>query len=157
MNTVLAVGSVLYARRMAKNDTERMRRKALVFELERSGVNEEAPEWISYYLIVRNLEPIGAKVLTIAAKPKAGRVLSNLDAYGDHPGYDAATGRNHLKNPLPDLRRTDLNYRVGPSGSSRSASGASPGDTVYIPFMAKNVMKIGDLSFEWEWADGQKR
>lgn len=146
--------SLQVSRCLAKNDNARMRRKDLVFELE-GGYPAKVDEtgWSEHQILVRNLEDVGARLLKIKARNRNGSVLYGDDAY--------ESPRDHmndkLKNPLPRQREAQVMRRISPRGISRSQSGATPGDTVYIHVTTREVSVIADLHFTWEWSDGQKR
>lgn len=152
VSAVTAVGSLIYARRIALNDSARMKRKQLVFETS-STPCKEYPDWHSVTVIIRNFEPVSATVLRVKSKRHGAwwsaraRLLSNDYRYemtesGPNP-WSAQVER------LPDhLAKHDLemNRWVPETGVDNGV--------VSVSFFATKKVISSDLLLYWEWNDG---
>lgn len=141
-----------HTRRLALNDTARMKRKPLVFEKSISDATNELSGWSYIQIAVRNLEPVGARITGVKVKHKHQRILTRADAYSE--AQNPFGERTTLKADLPELRQTDIVRHVGPCGATQSQSGSSPGDTIYLSVYVKGVDRLEDVEIVWQWADG---
>ena len=153
LSALAAFWGALYARRLARNDTERMKRRPLVFEYEPTRTNATHPDWIDYLLVVRNLEPVGAIMTAIRCRTKTGAVLLKSDAYKTDGGGET----DDLLTAIPEYREITLQTRIGPRRTAVGHQPTQPGDTLYLWIMTKNLRSKDDLQIIWSWADGQKR
>lgn len=146
-------GTLWYTRRLAKNDTERMRRKPLVVELLPSRQADPTRHgWGDHLLIVRNLEPVGAVIRSIRSRPRKSCVIY-VDRHLVMPTTPSLDWV--LPEELPETRSEKVDLTIRPVGAVQSASG-TPGDTLHLRLMAKGVSRPSDVFLDWEWADGKK-
>uniref|UniRef100_UPI004047EDCA hypothetical protein n=3 Tax=Yoonia sp. TaxID=2212373 RepID=UPI004047EDCA len=155
LSASFTAGSLIYTRRLAINDTNKMKRKTPVFEIELGGLSDELPEWNIAQIIVRNLEPVAARLTAISVKRRRQAILSRddaLDVRSDPFGGPIYKSKENL----PIQSKTELRYKIGPLGSKGSEYGSSPCDTIYVSVYVKGVTRIADIKLDWQWADGRK-
>lgn len=75
MSAAFTGGTLFYTRRLAKNDTAKMKRSTLVSELSPYLSTPTRPGWEDYQLVVRNLEPVGAVVHSIRSKRRGSCII----------------------------------------------------------------------------------
>lgn len=153
ISSASAFMTVFYTRRLARNDSERMKRKGLVFELHPGLINQSAMGWADNVLVVRNLEPIGAIVESIRCRKKKASVHTRESATEDHG--TPWSPEISPEAPPKAQREAPIGRRIAPAGSPRRDS--SPGDTLHIWLLTQGVESLKDLDVSWSWADGQKR
>lgn len=147
ISAAFAGSSVMYARRMAKNDSLRMKRKPIVWELGDPS-RSNCGRWTLHYLIVRNFEPVGARITGAKAKPRRGilllqqRAQNQRDEYGNASGFDDTEA----------ARQISFEHPIQPFGSVTSLQGRGPVQTIGL--FTKGISKASDLELKWEWADG---
>lgn len=150
LSAVFSGAQTLYTRRLAKNDTAKMRRKHPALELQRQ--QDDADGWKITVLMVRNFEPVGVRLLQIRSAKRGGRIIHQSDTtIGDSP-YNS-----ERVSPYPEKTAIQLGYSIGPVGSIRQHQGSTPGAAHTIMTYTKHIETVRDLKLEWEWADGQKR
>lgn len=148
LSAVGATGSAIFTWRLAQNDSKRMMRKPLVFEVSLRPVDEQ-PDWQGVYIVVRNLEPVAAEIKGVYTRRRGVLLLSSEDAY-DRQAFPPA-----FRSPLPVEKARQgvaLRASVGPQGSQ---SEYSPG-TVYRTVYLRGAAKPSDIKVDWVWADGLK-
>lgn len=145
--------SVIYARRMAINDAERMKRKSLVFEIQASPCGDY-DGWYSVMATIRNFEPVAARLIKVGLKKRRKlKLLPQSAAFGDGPAYDPgkveALPEDEAKHSI------DLGYRIDALGHTSSVPGSGP--IQYLWFYANGPVSASDFDLDWEWSDGTKR
>lgn len=143
-----------YTRRLALNDTEKMRRTGLIVEFIFNENDASPPGWQSCDVVIRNLEPLGARVEALRVRRKNAEIVEHKDAFVSPKGGDPFA-RPVLIQELEGKRELSLNFDLKPVGTQRSRWGT--GDTCRIGLFSKGVEARADLELVWEWADGQKR
>ena len=151
-SVVCAGLSAFYARRMAKNDSERMKRKRLVFEVT-VHPSRDYPGWSDVRVTVRNLEPVSATLNEVSVKRRGVKLLPY------EAGFDSTVPYSPEKVdrlPLESAsERFTVRSRIGPVDSRSDLPGQMP--VVYLNFFAKGDAQPKDLVFDWEWSDGAER
>lgn len=139
--------SLLHSRKLAKNDSLRMKRKSVSWELHSAQSAGNEP-WIGWYLVVRNVEPYSAKVTGARAKPRQGFLLlatdaqSQEDVYGNPSGFDTTlAGREII-----------ISRQVHPTGTATGMPGVSPVQTIRL--FTQGISSVKDIDLKWEWSDG---
>lgn len=145
--------SLRYTRRLAINDTNKMKRKELVVEIALTGPSADLPGWEDANIVVRNLELVAAKNIAINVKKRGQRILTRNDAF-DETGPAFALEPT-IKAELPVLQRCSIMRSINPQGTPERPQGFSPSDTIYIRVFVQEVSKVSDFEVEWEWADGK--
>lgn len=149
LSAVFTGWQAIYTRRLAKNDTERMKRRKLIIEKHFEPMPDQ-PEWHRLRLTCRNLEPIAARVLAIRAK---GPRLALLD-YED--AYEGNSFAPNLKNPLPtELAKPRLDVTRDVSASTQAQSEWGGGPVQHIYCFTRGPALPEYLEVSWEWSDGQ--
>lgn len=146
--------SVRYARRMALNDSEKMRRKLPIVECSLRP-SKDVPGWQTCNLVVRNLEPVTARLLRIRTRSKKSCLLDPREAMA--PKGAAPLPLKYVQAP-PEKHIVDGPWTVAPVGTRPSGGllHIGPDDTAYITLLSKGVRSLKDLHLEWEWGDGHK-
>lgn len=144
-----------YTRRLALNDTARMKRKPLVFEKVIRDEASELPGWSRLEITARNLEPVAANIIAIKVKRRRQMILSYDDAFEEEGNIWGE--RTTVKKELPALTRCVIPRVVNPLGTAQHPRGFTPSDTAYLSAFVKGVDRVSDIEVEWRWADGKKR
>lgn len=152
-SAIFAGMSGVYSRRLAKNDSLKMQRKSPIIELAPQGGGDAPHGWRQWVLIIRSQEAVSVILHDVTATKKGGLILTERTAYKDQR---SALGGVVLKNPLPELKTSTLDFRVSPSGTA-SKPGWHDGDTSHCICLTKHVDGVIDIKVRWSWADGQKR
>ena len=144
--------SGLYARKMAKNDSERMERRKLVLEI----VVTPSTDFFGWYSVdatVRNLEPVAATLKGVRVK---NRRLKLLPQDAGMEGNSPSSAKKREKLPEHEAAQfIDLERSIQPFGSLPSET--SGGGIVYFWFYVSGNGSTKDFELIWEWADGQKQ
>lgn len=152
--------SAIYTRRLAKNDTARMKRKIPIFEI--SIAESATPDgWRSVRIVSRNLEQVAVNIT--GAKSRSRKVLlaswSDLND-GRQDSLLAPKPRTGFAGSLNIAIAATLHphgTKPPPPGSGPQARFAfSAADTATLSLYAKGISKPSDIAVEWFWADGQK-
>jgi len=145
---------LLYTRKLAKNDTERMKRKTPALEIGWINSESKIPGWEHPSFVVRNLEHVGLMVRGLRAKRGASVYLDHETRTGEVGDF----GERATAETLPEKREAlfPQPVKVEPLGTPQSQSGRV-GDTLHLWLYTKGVRSSTDLELLWEWADGQKR
>ncbi len=142
-------GSLFYTRILARNDSRRMRRKPLSLEMD-FVTDGETQGWDYLYLIIRNLEPTSARVLSLRAKRKGSQLLladdarTETDAFGTPIGFD----------PTKAAQTVTLNRKIPPFGHMIENGTRQAEFQIYV--YSKGISSAEDLKLDWEWSDGTK-
>lgn len=125
-------GGLIYTRRLAVNDTKKMKRKHPAIEPHFS-VRPGHEGWTFIKLNIRNLEPYEIRLTGIFGRP------------ADATFYlDPQTNQHSTKESA--ARSRAINVRILPQGSAMTS----------IRLYAKGIQKARDLRIDWEWIDGAK-
>lgn len=153
-SALFTAGSMIYTRRLAKNDSKRMERKPPIMEwFDTSEQFANAPEgWSPVRLEFRNVEPFNLRLINVKTKTRDGEIISIKDASDPY-----------LKVPLtfmPDINGGEilaLDQSLEPNGSARTRGNfIFRFDEHKIDVLVRHLSTVADLDLTWEWADGQK-
>ncbi len=143
--------SVVYARKMAKNDSERMKRKRLVFEVQINAAKNYAG-WSQASVVARNLEPVAATINAVRSRKAKIKLLPSEAGKGGTVPWDYTT-RESL--PAEDAKQLIAVTRfVDPVDTLPSVIRNGP--VCYFTFFILGNASPKDFEFIWEWADGEK-
>jgi len=144
LSLVTSIMSAAYSRKLARNDTERMKRKPLVVELSSHGI--DAPKgWDAKLITIRNLEPVRANLLEIHALPKTAQIASRQITADSLPKLEIA--------PIGENRSMYIGFPIGPVGENTARLGTANIAHLYV--YTKNIESPTELKLIWQWADGQ--
>lgn len=155
-SAAFTAGSLLYTRRLAINDSIRMRRKTPVFEVSADSLPEK-PEWLRVHVVARNLEPVAVDITGYRHKGKAvvlvdpDRIMAPTP-FGIGPDFGALT--DELGGSAISVRR---GIGAGGAQETRSASPHARGATVHLTVYAKGPFRRDLFTVDWQWADGARR
>lgn len=152
-------GQFIYTRRLAKNDTQKMKRKAPVLEA-RFAESEHHEGWQRCFVVVRNLEPVSVDLLEVAVRSKSMRILLEAEEFKTVEGTEGRKQARLATSELALKQSVKIDERLRPVGA-RSANllgqGSLPADTESLSFLTQGVRSVRDLRLDWAWADGQAR
>jgi hypothetical protein len=143
-------GSLFYTRILARNDSKRLKRTPLSLEME-IYKEESKRDWDCLHLVIRNLEPAAAKVLSLQSKSKCSRLLLESDARNETDAYGTPTGFDVSK----AAQKVDIDVRI-PNFGRVDIEGNNLSN-VPLRLYAKGVSSVKDLHMDWQWSDGTKR
>lgn len=144
--------SVVYARRLAVNDSERMKRKKIIYEVS-CHHSPDFPGWFCVNITFRNLESVSAKIIAIKSKRFSSLKLSAV-------AFSNADGREPWAPPVPsppspleagNFLKVDL--IVDAQGHLSNIPGSGP--IQHFTCFANQNLKSSDLILVWEWGDGK--
>ena len=147
-----ALASVWYTRRIAINDSERMKRKPLVFEIN-SAPSKEYDGWHSVHMTIRNFEPVAAGLVRLRLK-KRGKLLPSKARWGSDLNPNPW---DPVLETLPGHKAKDyldLSFSIEAQGHGSSLPGSVSSE--HLHFYCDREVVTSDFAFEWEWADGAK-
>lgn len=163
ISLVTAVFTGVYTRRLAINDTNKMKRKEPVLEALLAD-SENFEGWKECRVTVRNLEAVSVDIRSIS---------SVSDGIYIHPISDTVSvrtlrsGRVERKiippDKLPKQRIVVAEKRLYPLGDALvTMDGATihslvRSDRMEIALITRGVRSSTDLRLDWVWADGQAR
>lgn len=142
----------IHARRLSRNDSIRMRRKAPVFEAQMEG-DDNVFGWRFMTVTIRNLESVSADITHATTRRRRQLIAHRKDAYRQP---EQEWGEPTLRDDIPWQRTVLIGIRVAPVGTARHPHGASPGAVERVQLLCKGVSSISDLKFEWSWSDGHR-
>jgi hypothetical protein len=146
---VSALASILSAGftwRLARNDTARMKRKAIVVETTVIAPQSFPPGWQSAHMTLRNLEPVTAEVSGVMTTAKGALLLRTeevtiLDGVTPFPMDNAS-------------RRVGVGCTLYPAGTLGRTG--KPANVGALRFYVYGPCRPDQLHVEWRWADGAK-
>lgn len=149
-------GSLWYTRRLALNDTARMKRKPPAFEVRTYPVREK-PDWMSVDIVARNFEPVAVNITGYRHK---GRQV--LLVHPDQIMRDSGLGmepcvdglRNEMGAPAISER---AGIGAGGAQETRSTAPHAMRPTEHLTIYARGPFRRDRFTVEWEWADGAPR
>nr|WP_111299408.1 hypothetical protein [Paracoccus saliphilus] len=146
--------TLVYTRRLAKNDTARMKRKEPIFEIEMSTSSDVPDGWTSLLVTARNLETVSFDLTAISTKRRNQFIIRTSDTY---EGNSRNPWIEHKRlEVIPERREVLMGMRVAPAGTPRHPDGITPSAVEHTWLLTKGVNGRGDLVFHWLWSDGKK-
>lgn len=113
----------------------------------------EVDGWDYCRLVLRNLEPVTARLALVETRGSRKFVLT----------HEMATEKTTPQwatpvylNSLPENRRVENIATVGPVSATFRPDSIGPFNTTNTFLITKGVRSIDDLILTWHWADGQK-
>ena len=153
LSALLALLSVIYSRKIALNDAQRMKRKPLVLEISSSPC-KKYDGWHSVLATVRNFEPVAARLAKLRLRKRRNlKLLPQHASFGDGPEYNRGT-----VNVLPENaveRFIELGRSIEAQGHVSSLPGSGP--VKYVWFYSNGHVTASDFILDWEWVDGTER